>query len=215
VDFYVPMILMWFKNHFRTDIFQTETLPKIYYRFQVSFSNLSLPKPVSMRLNILLLFIVIFPFTGCEIKVKTSADGSSATGTPKVRNGIEIHERELSVAQAYLQFEDGVLVPNDNKVELKQRVIMKLIIDGWKKEGDKIFAGASEIITTSDGQVIVNKEDLFADYKDGMSADNTGITLSAVINGIDKLYDYFLVSFRVWDKKGTGEITGSYKLYLK
>jgi len=168
-----------------------------------------------MRLNILLLFIVIFPFTGCEIKIKTSADGSSATGTPKVRNGIEIHERELSVAQAYLQFEDGVLVPNDNKVELKQRVIMKLIIDGWKKEGDKIFAGASEIITTSDGQVMVNKEDLFADYKDGMSADNTGITLSAVINGIDKLYDYFLVSFRVWDKKGTGEITGSYKLYLK
>ncbi|MEJ0103250.1 MAG: hypothetical protein WDO19_12130 [Bacteroidota bacterium] len=48
-----------------------------------------------------------------------------------------------------------------------------------------------------------------------MSADNPGITLSAVINGIDKLYDYFLVSFRVWDKKGTGEVTGSYKLYLK
>ncbi len=188
---------------------------KNYYRFQVSFSNLISPKPVSMRLNILLLFIVILPFTGCEIKVKTSADGSAATATSKIRNGIELQEKELNVSQAYLQFEDGVLVPKDNKVELKQRVIMKLIIDGWKKEGDKIFAGASEIITTSDGQVMVNKEDLFADYKDGMSADNTGITLSAVINGIDKLYDYFLVSFRVWDKKGTGEITGSYKLYLK
>lgn len=168
-----------------------------------------------MRLNFLLLFILILLFSGCEIKVKTSADGSLATGTPKIRNGIELHQKELSVSQAYLQFEDGVLVPNDNKVELKQRVVMKLIIDGWKKEGDKIFAGASEIIATSDRQVMVNKEDLFADYKDGMSADNPGITLSAVINGIDKLYDYFLVSFRVWDKKGTGEVTGSYKLYLK
>jgi hypothetical protein len=168
-----------------------------------------------MRLNFLRLFVVILLISGCEIKVKKSDDGSSATGTPKIRNNIELHQIELNVSQAYLQFEDGVLVPNDNKVELKQKVVMKLIIDGWKKEGDKIFAGASEIITTSDGQVMINKDDLFAEYTDGISADHSGLTLSAVINGIDKLYDYFLVSFRVWDKKGTGEITGSYKLYLK
>jgi hypothetical protein len=40
------------------------------------------------------------------------------------------------------------------------------------------------------------------------------ISLSAVITQIDKLYDYFLVSFRVWDKKSNGEVSGSYKLYL-
>ena len=56
----------------------------------------------------------------------------------------------------------------------------------------------------------------FIDYeKDGVTPEQASyITLMATITEVDKLFDYFLVSFRVWDKKANGEITGSYKLYL-
>ena len=161
-----------------------------------------------------LFLVVSILFTACEIKVKTT--GNSAAEASKIRNNVEFQEKELKVSQAYLQFEDGKLVPDDNKVELKQRVKLKLLIDGWKKENDKVHIGATETITTNDGQTVLKTEDLFADYPDGVNAEDAGmISLSAVITGIDKLYDYFLVSFHVWDKKGKGEIEGSYKLYLK
>jgi len=167
-----------------------------------------------MRLVHLFLFLSILLITACDIKVKTP--GSSGTEVTKIRNKIELQEKELIVSQAYLQFEDGKLVPEDNKIELKQSVKLKLLMEGWKKESDKVYIGATETITTNDGQTVLKTEDLFADYPDGVKAEDASvISLSAVITGIDKLYDYFLVSFHVWDKKGKGEIKGSYKLYLK
>ena len=86
---------------------------------------------------------------------------------------------------------------------------------GKNKDG-KVFVDAEEQITTSDGKQLLDQKNLFKDYADGLSSeDSKALTVSARITAIDKLYDYFTVTFRVWDKQSQNEISGSYKLYLK
>jgi hypothetical protein len=152
-------------------------------------------------------------FTSCEVKVNTPA-GDSTRG--KIRNGIQFRENGLKVRQAYLFFEDGKLVPSDNKIDVGQWVGLRLIADGWQNKEGKVFVDAEEQITTSDGKQLLDQRDLFKDYADGLSdEDAKALTLSARITAIDKLYDYFTVTFRVWDKQNQNEVSGSYKLYLK
>ena len=114
-------------------------------------------------------------------------------------------------------FDDGTRVPDDNTVQVNQQVSLRLIVDGWSETNGKVFPGASEKITTNEGGVLVSEADLFESYsQNGVDKkDAEYLTLYAVVTKLDKLYDYFNVEFRVWDKKGNAELTGSYKLYIK
>lgn len=153
-----------------------------------------------------------------EDTAQTTVETTSQTAqsNSKIRNGIELRKNGLEVEQAFLLFEDGSLVPADNKVGVGQKVIMRLVMSGWKEENGMVFPGASEKITTSEGNIVLNEPDLFSENADGVSADDAKyISLSAVITQLDKLYDHFLVGFTVWDKKSNAEVSGSYKLYLK
>ncbi len=54
-------------------------------------------------------------------------------------------------------------------------------------------------------------------FKNIVSVDETNanpVLLKAVITKIRKGVDYFLITYHVWDKKGSGEVMGSYKLYV-
>lgn len=159
----------------------------------------------------ILLASCAFIFSSCEIKVKAGND----TVSGKIRNNIELNAKGLKVEQAFLLSDDGSLIADNNKVKVNEKVNLRLIISGWKEDNGNIFLDADEKITTSDGNVLIDEKNLFAKYDAGISLkDAEYITLMATITEVNKLYDYFLVSFRVWDKKGNGEITGSYKLYL-
>jgi hypothetical protein len=97
-----------------------------------------------------------------------------------------------------------------------QWVGLRLILNGWQKPNGKVFVDAEEQITTSDGKQLLDQKNLFKEYTDGLSSEDAkALTLSARITAVDKLYDYFTVTFRVWDKQNQNEISGSYKLYLK
>jgi len=95
-------------------------------------------------------------------------------------------------------------------------VIIKLDT-GWVKENGKSFIGASERISTSAGKVVVNADDIFKDYEvTGVDMEDAKfISLSAVIKQADPGLDEFVVKFRVWDKKGSGEIRGKYNFKIK
>ena len=171
-----------------------------------------------------ILIIAALFLMSCEVKVntsdnkKTTEDTASAktTSGSKVRNQIKLTASTVKVDQAFLLFDEGRLVPEDNKVEVGQKVLLRLIVDGWKPVNGKVKLGAAEKIETSDGQVLLDKEDLFASFEDGVDpGDARIITLTAVITRVDKLYDHFKVSFRVWDKNSNDEVAGSYLLYLK
>jgi hypothetical protein len=101
---------------------------------------------------------------------------------------------------------------------VNQRVNMRLIIEsGWSETDGKVFPGGSEVIKLNTGGVILQSDDLFKAYDEtGVSpADARYITLKAIITSMTDKKKYVIVTFRVWDKKSTAEITGSYKLFIK
>lgn len=160
------------------------------------------------------LLVILF---ACEIKVNTGKDEKTTPAVGKIRNGIKLDAKGLKVTQAFLLYEDRTLVPEDNTTNVNQQVKLRLVIeDGWTEQDGKVMVGASEQIETNDGRLVLDEKDLFNDMPEGVSKEDAGyITISAVITRLDKLYDYFIVKFRVWDKNGKGEVTGSYKLYIK
>ena len=132
------------------------------------------------------------------------------------RNNIKVESKGVKVEQAFLMFDDDKLVPSDNKVEIGQRVRLRLILSGWEPVNGKVALGASEKIATDEGQVVLDEKDLFANLTEGADPKDAGvITLSAVITRVDKLFKYFEVSYKVWDKNSSDNATGSYRLYLK
>jgi hypothetical protein len=136
----------------------------------------------------------------------------------RIYNNIELNFTGVKISKAFLLLANGKRVPDDNFVDFKSPVKMQLAIDsGWVEQNGKVLLGASEKIITEEGAVLVNEQDLFQKYPDGVSvADSKSIYLSATV----KLKEgaaptFFTVSFRIWDKQGNGNIEGNYKLYSK
>lgn len=155
-------------------------------------------------------------FSSCEVNVTTNDKGSSSSSS-KIRNGIVIKSNGIKVEQAFLQFDDGTLVPDDNKIQVNQKVKIRLLVSGWKEKDGKVFLDASEKMETSEGDVFLDEKDLFSAYTDGLPPEDAkGLSLSVVITQLSKLYDFFKVSFRVDDKTDPNNfVEGYYKLYLQ
>jgi len=172
----------------------------------------------------LLLIGVSLLYSGCanndkknkETKTDSSKPKTTSNSKIKILNDIELESNGVNVLQAFLLYDDGTLVPKTNETGVGKPVKIRLVIDnGWKEQDGKVSIGASEKIETSDGEIVLDEKDLFTAMPTINAEDAKFITLTANISRLDKLYDYFLVSFRVWDKNGTGQITGNYKLYIK
>lgn len=160
--------------------------------------------------------LVSFIFISCEVKVNTPGTKQEKPAS-KIRNGIHLKESGLKVEQAFLLRADGSLIPDDNKIKLKERIKLRLIISGWKDEDGKVSIGASERVMTSANDTLLNESDLFAkeSLHEVRLEDARYINLSFSIDKVDELYDYFLVEFIVWDKNGGGDVSGSYRVYLE
>ena len=133
-----------------------------------------------------------------------------------ILNNIELYESGgLKVAQAYLTFEDGKLVPKTNGTSLQTPVLLNLIIEkGWAIRDGKSSIDATEIITTHDGEIILNAPNLFKNKPTMDAIDATRILLKATITKTRSDIQYFVVNYRVWDKWSDAEVKGNYKLYL-
>ena len=176
----------------------------------------------NLKLSILLFSSLVI--SSCSVsttpKEETNAEGKKEIvhNTSKIRNGISFEKNTLKVTQAFLMLEDGTLLSDENTVSIGQKVNMRLLIeDGFKLVDGKVRLGAEEKIETDNGDKVLDEADLFKAYDtDGVDPkDAEYITLMAEITKLDKLYDYFLISFRVWDKQSDAEVKGSYKLYIK
>ena len=120
------------------------------------------------------------------------------------------------VNSAFLTYPNGDTVPEDNTARIGQKIQLNLYVDGWLEEKGKVFLGVGEKITTDHGEVVLDEPDMFLSYTDGISPEDAKIiSIRAVITRMDKKFDFFVVYFRVWDKKGNGVITGNYKLHVK
>ncbi len=172
---------------------------------------------------ILLYFIIAASLSSCEFNCsigdKKDPEGKAVVKEgARVYNDIKVNSFKAELKRAYLIFQDGSRVPDDNFIDFTQPV--QLILDsdgGWVEEGGKVFLGASEKVIDENGRVLLDAEDLFSAYPDGISAiDAKRIKIKASITLVPNAPPTsFSVQFRVWDKKGDGFIEGSYMLYSK
>ncbi len=147
-----------------------------------------------------------------------TVSGPSVVNGVLISNGIDITASGVKIKSATLKLDGGAKVPDDNVVNLNQKITLVIELDNnWTVEGGKSFIGASEKITTSKGYEVLNAADLFKDNTmTGFDPNDTKyIQLDAVITKGDPSVSYYKVEFRVWDKKGDAEVKGSYKFYIQ
>jgi hypothetical protein len=151
-------------------------------------------------------------------KINSNNPGEEATtnSDADILNNISLHESGgLKVAQAFLTFEDGKLVPKSNKTSLRTPVYLNLMIEkGWEIREGQSSIDATEIITTHDGEIVLNAPNLFKTKPVMDATDATRILLKANITKTRSDIEYFIVNYRVWDKWNDAEVKGSYKLYV-
>lgn len=154
--------------------------------------------------------------SGVKTKPVTSADKTALTGAT-IKNDIDLEATGVKIKEVYLLDANRELL-TENVTGIGEKIYVIIKTDtGWAKENGKSFIGASERISTKSGNVIVDAEDIFKDYEvSGISAvDASVISLSAVITQADTGVENFVVQFRVWDKKGKGDIKGKYKFRIR
>jgi hypothetical protein len=137
------------------------------------------------------------------------SDSSFLNGITVTTNGRPV------ISSAYLTNEAGSLVSPQNLVQPGEAVYLNLVIEkGWVAENGRIAPGASQIITTDKGEKVSETGDLFADTPDLPVAEGKQLQLKTIITKSRPDIRYFIVRFRLWDKKGNGEVQGTYRLSL-
>jgi hypothetical protein len=151
----------------------------------------------------------------CEVKVNVPGVSKNSSAS-KIRNGIDVNAKGVKVEQAFLTYDDGSLVDETNTTSVNKKLKINFVVKGWKVENNKVALEANEKITTSDGDVIMDEQELFS--KGGLeaisAADAEYPRLSVVINQVNKLYDFYLVSFKIWNKGTDQSIEGKYKFHI-
>lgn len=154
----------------------------------------------------------------CSIGKKEEVE-TPKTWNNRVRNDIKLETNNVKIEKAYLIFDDGSNIPEDNIVDFSKGIKMIVVVDsGWKEINGKVNLGASEKITAQN-KVLLEEEDMFAkDHSAGISpevAKIIGLTASIELKSKVRPLTTFLVSFNIWDKNSEAFIKGSYKLYSK
>src|SRR5258706_3017138 len=161
--------------------------------------------------SVLIFFLSVSLLLSCNAKKKNET-------ASKYKNHIQLEAKGFKVKDAYLVFDDSTKLSDDNMTAVGKHVNLEILIDsGWTVENGKIHPGIGEKMESSDGKHIFDKPDIMEEVRpNGVPAeDGWLVTIQAVINSVAQQYDYFLVSFHVWDKKSNAAITGSYKLHFK
>ena len=164
----------------------------------------------------LLLLLIWISCTNPKTPAPAPKENRQSTAN-RILNGIELQAKSVTVSQAYLVYaDDETLVPPTNAVPVNQPVKLRLLIaKGWIEHKGRVQLGASETIATHDGQVLLHEKDLFRNEKQLDANDAHLIQLTAAITYAKRKLEYVVVSFRIWDKNGPGEIQGHYRLYIQ
>jgi hypothetical protein len=162
-----------------------------------------------------------FLLCGCntpDVSPSETLPGDSVQSNSKAERLNNIHLFEnggMKVTKAFLTDESGHLLPGDNLVQAGKPVYLNIIIgSGWMAEGGFVSPGATQTITTGKGEPVLSTPDLFTAVPRVAAAKAGYLRLKAVITQTEKNQQAFLVRFRIWDKTGPGEISGSYRLLV-
>jgi hypothetical protein len=141
---------------------------------------------------------------------------SCKSSNDKIKNGIELKENGLHVEEAFLTGSSGQPINDDNKVQVGDRVALRMIVDGWQVKDGRVFLDASQKVATGSGETLTENPSMLAPvYSTGATpADAKYILLNQKIGRLGNPKDYVIITFKVWDKTSKKSVSGEYKLYL-
>ncbi len=134
----------------------------------------------------------------------------------KIKNGIEIKESGLHIEEAFLTDDAGQNIGDSNKVQIGERVCLRLVVDGWQLKDGKVFLDASQEVATSSGNFLTSNPSILGPvYTDGATPkDAKYVLLYQRIGRLDNSKDHVVITFKLWDKTSNKSVSGSYELYL-
>lgn len=150
--------------------------------------------------------------------VKKMHPGGRHESDDAIKNDIKFTSKGFVVSEAYLVFDDENPVPQGNKVNVNQNINLLLIVDsGWSEIEGRVFPGSQQVVKSNSGEEILITEDFFSAFDETGVASNDAryITLNTMIPEIKDKRKPLVVHFRIWDKKGSGEIKGTYNLFVR
>lgn len=118
----------------------------------------------------------------------------------------------LSTKGDGLSCEDVYLSDGENEINRSSFVYGELFtvyfenIEGFSKSDNNVFPGMSLSVKGEDGEVVLEYDDLYADYTDGV--DLSPLVLSAVITAAKPMASNsnYTLLINIWDKKGEGTL---------
>lgn len=143
--------------------------------------------------------------------------GSCNTAGNKIKNDIEINESGLHIEEAYLENSGGQKLGSDNKVQVGDRIYLRLMITGLQQKDGKVFFDALQKTATGSGETLAINPSMFGQvYTTGVPVkDAKQISLYQKIGKLNNSNDHIVITFKVWDKITNKAVSGSYKLYLQ
>jgi hypothetical protein len=182
-----------------------------------------------MRKLIYLFLIPSLMLVSCEFKCNIGKMEEPTNNNKKVVekegavifNGIELIANKIKLNKAYLveNNKSDKSISENNFIDVKEGVKLMLIIDsGWTSKNNSVWLGASMKVTADNGEVLMNKQDMFEEYNEnGISIrDSKYIALSVFFTEWNAKRPVSLdVAFNIWDKKGEGFINGKYRVHTK
>ncbi len=141
----------------------------------------------------------------------TSCDGKGVSFSSGVKKDFSTG---ASTRYEGFDLEDVSLVDGNNEVmnssEIPLNSTFSIVyngITGYTVENEKVFPGLSLQVTDSAGQAVLNEADLFANYTEGVSAQDASVLTGTVTVGDPmKAGKNYHCTMRIFDKKGKAEI---------
>lgn len=169
--------------------------------------------------NLLPLLVLLYACSSgsgnSQQQVLVKSDQHKARTNAKIRNNINVQGNGVQVEQAFLTYADGTLVSDDNVTNINKELKLNLVIDGWEAKDGRVLLGASEKVTTSEGEVLMNEPDLFNNVKNGfLLKDARYIQLSLTVPALNELADHYTVEFKVWSPYTQQFVYGSYQFFI-
>ena len=112
-------------------------------------------------MRLFLLFLLSAALYSCEVKVNTPGTANKSAGG-KIRNGINVNAKGVEVEQAFLTYDDGSLVDENNTTSVNKKLKINFVVKGWKADNGQVALEANEKVTSSDGDVIMDEKELFS-----------------------------------------------------
>ncbi|HJX72271.1 MAG TPA: hypothetical protein VJ346_09970, partial [Bacteroidales bacterium] len=128
---------------------------------------------------------------------------------------IAIESNHVSYDEIYLFSKEREITITDNAAKFNENIYMIFEgLEGFKEEEGKVFIGLSMKIADSEGNLILNEDDLMGDSYMIASDIKSQLSPNFIFTGSD-IKNPVNCEIVIWDKKGESKIKASVKLNIE